>query len=380
MTQDVRCSGCQVAVEPVNIDWERELATCSRCGRLLDLRKAPKPPAAAAPESGKPRARSRVQLPAGMSMTTTADQVVIRRRWLRQKHWFLLFIIGGAAVYVAYLWAAIGASAWLVVGTLFVLSWNYHLAAMFLNSTVVTANATSVSVRHGPLPSLFARNAAVHKHAVEQLYAAKHGPQFAVLAKLRSGDPLRLVAPLITAEQAMFVEQQLEKALGLVDVAVEGELGSEVSVDGKAPAGAAGGAALALVIPAFIVATVGLFLFATSAEVSGRLQAGGVLGSWVFEPDECNSGQHEGFGGVTLGVSSEPGRKVRIVRDPVRGNLVVIAEPGKPNHVISSESCPRLVVNVRRGNTNINDVWTQDGNASLECAELTGSVKFAGCH
>jgi hypothetical protein len=38
------------------------------------------------------------------------------------------------------------------------------------------------------------------------------------------------------------------------------------------------------------------------------------------------------------------------------------------------------VVNVRRVNTNINDVWTQDGNVRLQCAELTGSVTFEGCH
>jgi hypothetical protein len=381
MTRDVRCSGCQAAVEPVNIDWERELATCSRCGRLIDLRKARPVPAVAPPEPGAARARSRVQLPSGMSMTTTADQLVIRRRWLRRKHWFLLCIIGGAAIYVAYLWATLGASAWLVVGTLFVLSWNYNLATVFLNSTVVAASPTSVKVQHGPLPSLFARNAAVEKHGVEQFYSAKHGAHFAVLAKLKSGEPFRLVAPLVTAEQALFVEQRLEKALGLADFAVEGELGSEeLRVDGKPASGAASGAVLALVIPVFVIATVGLFLFAATAEVSGRLQASGVLGSWTFEPDDCDSGQHEGFGGVILKSSSGGGRQVRIVRDPVRGNLVVVAAPGKPNHVISSESCPRLVINVRRGNTNINDVWAQEGNATLECAELSGSVKFEGCH
>ena len=57
-----------------------------------------------------------------------------------------------------------------------------------------------------------------------------------------------------------------------------------------------------------------------------------------------------------------------------------ITNPGKPNHVIAGQSCPRFVVNVRRGNTNINDVWTQDGNVVLECAELSGSLAFAGCH
>lgn len=381
MSKDVHCGGCQIAVEPVNIDWERELATCGRCGRLIDLRKAGAARVESPAQPGKPRSRARVQLPDGMSMTSTADEVIIRRRWLRQKHWFLLFIIGGAAAYVAYLWSTLGASPWLVLGTLLVLSWNYNLLAAFLNSTSVTARGTQVTVKHGPLPSPFARNASLEKGRVEQLYASKLGPQFAVQAKLKAGEPLRLVAPLVTAEQALFVEQQLEKALGLVDVAVDGELGSEArSVDGKQPSGAASGVVLALVIPVFIVATVGLFLLVASTEVSGRLQASGALGSWTFEPDDCDSGQLEGFNGVTLVSSARRGLRIRVVRDAVRGNLLVVAMPGEPNHVISTESCPSLRVDVRRGDTNINEVWTQNGSATLECAELSGSVKFEGCH
>lgn len=316
-----------------------------------------------------------------MSMTTLPDRLVIRRRWLRRKHWFLLCIIGGADAYAAFLWTGLEPSVWLVLGTLFVLSWNYNLAVMFLNSTVISAAGDGIRVEHGPLPSLFARNAATEKPQIEQLYATTHGAAFAVQAKLKSGQPLRLVAPLITAEQAMFVEQTLERALGLADFAVEGELGSlAVSVDGAQPKGARSGAVLALVLPLFVVAIVGLFLAMTSTDVSGRLQAAGALGAWTFEPDDCSSGQLEGFAGVVLESSKTPGQVVRVVRDPVRGNLVVVASSGKPNQVISAETCPRLVVNVRRGNTNINEVWTQDGSVALECPELSGKVTFEGCH
>jgi hypothetical protein len=256
-----------------------------------------------------------------------------------------------------------------------------NLAAMFVNSTVISATNSGVSVQHGPLPSLFARNAAADKSQIEQLYAATRGSAFAVCAKLNSGESLWLVAPLVTAEQAIFVEQTLERALGLSDFAVEGELGTDaVSCDGRQPEGARAGAALAFIIPLFIATTVGLFLLVSSSEVSGRLQATGALGSWAFAPDDCDSGEREGFGGVVLKSSKDRGRVVRVVRDPVRGNLVVVASPGKPNYVVAPEGCSRLLVDVRRGNTNINDVWTQDGNLRLECKELSGSVTFEGCH
>jgi hypothetical protein len=381
MTQELRCASCHAVIAPASIDLQCELAACASCGRLTDLRRAPGAPTPTATEPGKGRARAPVQLPVGMSMTSLPDRLVIRRRWLRQKHWFLLFIIGSGGAYVAYLWTTLPPSVWLVLGTLFVLSWNYNLAAMFVNSTVISATGDGVSVKHSPLPTLFARNTAAVKSQLEQLYATKLGSAFAVEAKLKSGPPLRLVAPLITAEQALFVEQTLERALGLVDFAVEGELGAAaVNFDGKPPAGARSGATLAVVLPLFTAAVVGLFLLVTSTEVSGRLQAAGVLGNFSFAPDDCDSGQLEGFGGVTLKSSKAPGRLVRVIRDPVRGNLVVVASPGAPNHVISLETCPGLVINVRRGNTNINDVWTQDGNVSLQCPELTGAVTFEGCH
>lgn len=383
MTHPVHCSSCQAIIAPANIDTQRELATCGQCGRLMDLRQAQAPSVAKTDTSGRPRIRASVTLPDGMSVTTTATEVVIRRRWLRTKHWFMLALFASAAAYVGYLWATVGASGWLVVATLFAVSYNYNLISMFVNGTAVTAAADGVRVQHGPLPSLFARNAAVQKSDIEQLYSAKHGALFAVLAKLKSTETIRLVAPLITAEQALFVEQRLEMTLGLVDFAIEGELGNDavpVNVDGKQPSGGSSGAALALAIPALIAGIIGVFIVATNTEVSGRFQASGELGSWTFQPDGCISGQREGFGGVVLTASTDSSRQARIVQDPVRGSLVVMASSGQPNRVFDGKACKRFDVNVRRTNTSINDIWAMDGNVAIECGDLTGAVKFETCH
>jgi hypothetical protein len=317
-----------------------------------------------------------------MSVETGAG-VVIRRRWLRSKHWFLLFLFGPPAAYVAYLWTTLDASVWLVLGTLLVVSWNYNLVVAFVNSTVVSVDASRVVVRHGPLPSPFARNTAIAKADIAQLYSAKYGALFAVEAKLKAGKTQRLVFPLVAAEQALFIEQQVERALGLADVAVAGELGNEVEaavIAGKSPPGAKSGITLSLGIPILIVSMLALFFVMTNVEVSGRLQANGALGSWAFEPDDCNSGQREGFGGVILISSKQSERVVRVVKDPVRGSLVVVAGPGDTNHVLASDACSRFDVNVVRTSTNINDIWAMDGTMTIECAVLSGSVKFEGCH
>ena len=169
MTDEVQCASCQAVISPANIDRQRELATCTHCGRLTDLRRAPAAPS--------PRARPPVQLPFGMSMTTMPDRLIIRRRWLRQKHWLFLCVIGAAGACVAYLWLSFEPSVWLVLGTLLFLSWNYNLAAMFVNTTVISADADGVSVQHGPIPSLFARNAAAVKSQARTTLFDDAGPR-----------------------------------------------------------------------------------------------------------------------------------------------------------------------------------------------------------
>jgi hypothetical protein len=379
---DVRCTGCHSVVAATDIDWDRELASCSRCGRLTDLRRTrvAKASAAAAPA----RARDRVPsgLPDGMGIDA-GRRVVIRRRWLRAKHWFLLCLFGGAGLYVAYLWATAEPSGWLVAATLFVASWNYNLLAAFVNTTVVTGAPDGVTVRHGPLPSLFARPAEVAKADIEQLFSTRYGVHFAVAVKPKAGGMKKLVAPLVTAEQAIFVERELERALGLADAPVPGELGADgetLHLEGKRPAGASSGAGFALGVPLLIAGMLGLFFVMTKTEVSGRLRASGPLGSWTFAPDDCSSGQREGFGGVVLTAEKDRGVLVRVVQDPVRGKLVVVAAAGRPNHVIDAAACSRFDVSVIRTSTSVNDVWAIDGKLALECRELSGAVSFEGCH
>jgi len=308
--------------------------------------------------------------------------ITIRRRWLRGKHWIFLLVCAAASVGVALLWQNQGLTGWSVVATLFVLSWDYNVTTMFVNSTVIRADRAGVDVKHGPLPSLFGLGQRLAREQVKQLFAASFGKLFAVKAQLVDGKELNLVRPLVSAEQALFVEQQLEKSLGITDFAVEGEIegASQLTLDGKPVTGARSGAALGCLIPVFIGGAIALFFFVAQSEVSGMLQASGPLGSWKFEPDDCGSGQLEGFAGVTLTSEKDAGRAVRLIKDPVKGALVVVLAPGSKNQVFTAEQCPVFLIDVERSNTQINDVWSMQGTSTLDCPGLKGAVSFAGCH
>lgn len=305
----------------------------------------------------------------------------IRRRWLRGKHWVFLLLCMGMSIGLLSLWAAQGLSGWSVVATLFVLSWDYTVTTMFVNTTTIQGDAAGVKVTYGPLPSLFGLKQTLARANLKQLFTAKFGSMFAVKAQLTDGNEVYLVRPLISAEQALFVEQQLEKVLGLADFAVEGELGSDaLTLQGDPVKGGASGALLGLLIPVFIGGTITLFYFMARSEVTGALEASAPLGSWSFQPDDCASGQHEGFGGVTLTSEKSPGRAVRVVMDPIKGMLVVAITPGQKNQVFDDEQCRVFHVQVERSNTNINDVWGMQGKTNLECPGLRGAVSYAGCY
>jgi hypothetical protein len=124
------------------------------------------------------------------------------------------------------------------------------------------------------------------------------------------------------------------------------------------------------------------FLVAASTEVSGTLTSRGSLGAWTYTPDDCSSGERSGFSGVELTSEAEPGRVLRLVRDPVRGNLLIVETRGAslPDAVVDPKGCTRFDLDVDRTSTSINDIVVVEGHATFDCAEVTGKVTFAGCH
>lgn len=383
---DLNCSHCRAVLDERVVDRERQLATCQACGRLVDVRQqlqGSAQPGAAHRVGQRPRLRPPVQLPAGMMLGTLATGgIEIRRPWLRSKHWaFLVVCVIGSAV-VGKLWLDQGPSAGLIVASVFALNWDLMVLTMFLNLTTVRADAAGVQVRHTPLPSLFARNVSISRAQLKQLFTIKYGSGFAVKAELNDGRSVNLVTPLVAADQALFIEQQLERVLGLVDFEVEGELGSqpgELTVQGEPLKGARSGAAVALTVPALVIGVLVLFFVMASTSVEGTLHASGTLGNWELTPDDCVSGQREGFGGVML-TTSGSGRALRVVNDPVKGMLLVLVQPGRDNQVLGKASCSSFDVQTERTNTNINDIWAVDGHANIDCPELRGKVTFEGCH
>jgi hypothetical protein len=103
-------------------------------------------------------------------------------------------------------------------------------------------------------------------------------------------------------------------------------------------------------------------------------------GEAKFTPSSCDSGQLSGFFGVQLGADESPGLTVRLIKDPVQGDLVAIQRSGQAPLLVKPSDCESMRIEINRTSTSINDVWNVEGSAAFACAELRGELKFAGCH
>ena len=106
---------------------------------------------------------------------------------------------------------------------------TYGVITTLVNTTTIDVDDRELRVRHGPLP--VPGNKTLPSLDVKQLYCKerisrnKNGTSvtYALHVKLKGGKDEKLLANLTQQSHALYVEQQVERVLGLQDEAVAGE-------------------------------------------------------------------------------------------------------------------------------------------------------------
>lgn len=165
------------------------------------------------------------------------DDLTVAWRWYHPKHKFVFLITAGwfSFLFIWYLAAGFKGDIFMMVfPTLHAVAGLillYVSVALYKNQTRVSLRGESITVRHWPLP--WPGNKHVPARAIEQLFckgsiAYKINDEpimtYAVYARLHGGGSIDLVGRLNEAQQALYIEQQLEDCLGIVDIAVPGEM------------------------------------------------------------------------------------------------------------------------------------------------------------
>lgn len=226
----MKCDACSAALSPKDIDEARALARCSFCGTLMDVS------GRTGTAGGGRVERPEVPLPPKFRVERLPSGTRISWRWFTPAALFLAFfcVFWDGFLVVWYGMALAGGAP--VAMILFPLihvavgvGLTYLTLGMFLNSTTVSVEKGAVVIRHAPLP--WPGNRTLGRADVGQLFCAekvtrgKNGVTvtYEVNVVLKTGKRLAILKGL-EQDQALYVEQALERQLGIEDRPVAGEL------------------------------------------------------------------------------------------------------------------------------------------------------------
>jgi hypothetical protein len=227
----ILCESCGAVVAGERIDLQRNLATCTACNQVFNCQ-------AQLDDLGAGELLTRrppVPLPKGVQVFHRSNGLRIVRRWFSAKAFVLLiFACFWDGFLVLWFTLATRHGQWSMAAfgslhALVGLGLSYWVVALFVNNTVVTVLHGQLEVRHGPWP--VPGNRCLPAQDLEQLYTrervshSENGTSisYELRARRRDGTDIKLVGSLERAEQAMYMEQQIEAFLGIKDRRVAGE-------------------------------------------------------------------------------------------------------------------------------------------------------------
>jgi hypothetical protein len=223
----MHCRTCKGLIEPIDLNVERGYATCPACGAMQSLAAPDVAPASVTLPRGW------VGLPPGYELEELQRSARVRWRWRSWKTakeasslltlpflYQMFFVpIPGASMFLPF------------IGVLWVIV-LYRVLCQLVNHSVLEVSRDELRVRHGPLP--YARARTLPTRDIEQLFCAeqmdlRRGRRplgyFDVRVAMKDGQGVvDLVTRLPEANQALYLEQLIERVLRIEDRAVAGEM------------------------------------------------------------------------------------------------------------------------------------------------------------
>lgn len=231
-----KCPNCASPLSADDWDIASGIIKCSYCRALSTI-------PAAAPSGNSAKGayteRAPVPLPPKLKVEEDALGLTIQRRWFS---WIVIFLIPFCIAWNGILLAMLtgmfstkNALPWFVyvipVGHVAIgLGLAYFILATLFNSTRISAQSGLIRIRHGPVP--WRGNLDLEASNLEQLFCkekvsrSKNAVRYTyeVWAVTRDGTSRRILGTSLDQDQALYIEQKLEKALGIKDRSVPGEV------------------------------------------------------------------------------------------------------------------------------------------------------------
>lgn len=180
-----------------------------------------------------------IGLPDKLSLENHGDYIEIVRRWFGLKIVFLSIFAVLWDAFLLFWYSVVLSNANVPVMMLLIplvhvavgVAISYSALAGWLNRTHVLVSHEDLAIRHEPIPWLGGQ--ALKSREIQQLYSKEvvsysrngRSVSYQLHAITLDGRNIRLVSGLESSEQALYMEQQIEKYLRIADRPVKGEIG-----------------------------------------------------------------------------------------------------------------------------------------------------------
>ena len=235
------CEVCGSTLRAEDVRLDLAVAKCHTCNAVYDL-SGRKGRAVSPPSELKPVIRPKAALPQRFQVDEDGPVTRITWRWFNPVHIFMAFfcvIWDGFLIFWYGMALSKGASGEEVplVAILFPLGHlaagvfiTYFTLAGFLNRTRVEVSRDQLTIHHGPLP--WPGNKDLPGRQLTQLFGeeitrrSKNGVTvtYDLVAVNRENRKVKLLTGLTERDQVLYLEQTLERRMGIEDAPVEGEV------------------------------------------------------------------------------------------------------------------------------------------------------------
>jgi hypothetical protein len=224
----LHCPYCGHDIPAADVNLDRMVAKCASCSAVFGFEDQV--------ESAPPAPRKlSVPLPKGIVVEQQGYELAITRRWLSPKFFFLVFFCVCWDGFLCF-WYSMALSQRVWVMALFALGHaaiglglTYYTIAGFLNHTLIRVSPSHLGVTHGPLP--WPGKKRLESSGIAQIFCKEHISRgrnsttttYEVHAATHAGVREKLVESLDSSDQALYLEQEIERFLNIKVAPVAGE-------------------------------------------------------------------------------------------------------------------------------------------------------------
>lgn len=228
----LRCPSCGSNLDEHGVDFARGIAKCAHCSALMRL-------PGVAPSAAQLGARERPELALPRNVTAVKGErgLELHRSWFRYSVMLLVPFLFAWNGFLVFWYARVATSNGPWIAAVFPIGHvaigvglTYFVLATLLNKTRIGFARGRLTVKHGPLP--WPGNREIPTEQVGQLYcrsklqASKRGTRetYSLWLLEKTGRRTKLLELGEEPDEALALEQRIERELGIRDAEVSGEL------------------------------------------------------------------------------------------------------------------------------------------------------------